>query len=119
METMKDPSVALVERKSVRISVVPGATIEEARGVRSVHADTSTTLMIFSFDDQFIGFSGSLGPSQKTTLGSSIVVEVDMVFSFSVWVGVLIESSTVQMVPDSSWHQIVTQGLDLLYAGAS
>lgn len=82
---MNDPRVIDDELNSRRITSVPGATIDDARGVRSVQAETNTTLMILSLFGQFIGFSGSSGESQKTMLGPSWAVIADVAgWDFSV-----------------------------------
>ena len=72
---MKEPSVAFVDLKSARIFPIPGATIDEARGVRKVHVETRETHAILIFGDQFMGFSGSPGESQNTISGSSLLVD--------------------------------------------
>jgi len=55
---------------SSRIRGMPGANMDEPRGVIMVKMESTATLLHFLRMVQFIGFVGSSGPSQVTTLGS-------------------------------------------------
>jgi hypothetical protein len=48
----------------------PGAKNDDASGVMKVTAPNAAMMDHFFFAGQFIGFAGSSGPSQSTTLGS-------------------------------------------------
>ena len=45
---------------------VAGATTDDETGDINVKEDTTTVAAHFRFRDQFLGFSGSFGPSQVT-----------------------------------------------------
>lgn len=51
---------------SADIALRAGATMEEDTGEMKVKQDTVTTAAHFFFIGQFLGFSGSSGPSQVT-----------------------------------------------------
>ena len=71
MDRMK---VAVVESElwnSAIILGMPGANMEDPRGVMTVSIDRNPTFIHFFLSVQFFGFKGSLGPSHVTTLGSS------------------------------------------------
>ena len=56
METMKLPTVWFVLSKSLMINWTPGATIDDARGVRKVMPETILMFPHLLFTDQFSGF---------------------------------------------------------------
>lgn len=56
METMKLPTAWFVLSKSLMINWTPGATIDDARGVRKVMPETILIVPHFLFMDQFSGF---------------------------------------------------------------
>ena len=51
---------------SSEIAAMAGATIEEDTGEMKVNEDTTKVASHFRFRVQFLGFSGSSGPSQVT-----------------------------------------------------
>lgn len=51
---------------------IAGATIDDETGEMNVKDDTTTVAAHFRFRDQFLGFSGSSGPSQVTFIPVSL-----------------------------------------------
>ena len=59
-------STSFVMLSSVAMDDIAGATIEEETGDMNVKDDTTKVAPHLRFFDQFLGFSGSSGPSQVT-----------------------------------------------------
>jgi len=72
MVTTKEASEEFVEWNSFIRAGTPGANMEDARPVRKLTALTSMMCVHRSLGDQFMGFSGSSGPSQSTMLALSV-----------------------------------------------
>ncbi|RAQ36291.1 hypothetical protein DPQ28_11830, partial [Pasteurella multocida] len=85
-------SAVLVMLKSREMAPMAGATIEDETGEMKVNEETTRVAAHFLPLPQFLGFSGSSGPSQVTKFGSLTDLEVDFLdnrgASFSDWASI-------------------------------